>query len=337
MNEILSRAVDHYTSLQTGLIPAAGISELMFTSFYNRFIRHKEDPTALTFLLGFDSTPMLAEKSLYDLARWCQGQPDLAETLLKTPAYQTAGLISTGHVPESVEKGVWAEFYTYFQYHLQQFGHSIYELDFSKPLPLDDPTPLLETIIFFLSGKGTNPYMRQQATSEQRKQACQSTRARLKGIRHNIFTKLVTWAQKSGPLREDGLADVGLGWPLLRKMLHELGRRMAKGGVITEAEDIFWLLEEEVEQAAAQLDQGHELSIQLQTAIRLRKVTWQAQKRITPPPVLPRRSKLMGFDLEKWSPAQVGDLDQLIHGIGASPGQVTATASVLSRPRTSGA
>ena len=330
--EILSRAADHYTALQSGLIPAAGASELLFTSFYNRFIRRKEDPPALTFLLGFDSTPMLAEKSLYDLARWCHGQPELAETLLKTPAYQLAGLISTGHIPDGVEKEIWAEFYKYFQYHLQQFGHSIYELDFSKPLPLDDPTPLLETITFFLSGKGTNPYMRQQATSEQRKQACQSTRARLKGLRRNIFTKLMTWAQKSAPLREDGLADAGLGWPLLRKMLLELGRRMAIGGVITEAEDIFWLHEEEVDQAAAQLDQGHELSIQLQTTIRQRKATWQAQKRITPPPVLPRRSKLIGFDLEKWSPAQVGDSDQLIHGIGASPGQVTATASVLSGP-----
>jgi pyruvate,water dikinase len=53
----------------------------LFKSFYNRFVRRQEDPPALAFLLGFDSTPMLAEKSLYDLARWCQDHPP-AETSL---------------------------------------------------------------------------------------------------------------------------------------------------------------------------------------------------------------------------------------------------------------
>ena len=332
VNEILDRAVDHYTTLQSGLIPSAGLSEMMFNSFYNRFIRRKEDPTALTFLLGFDSIPMLAEKSLYDLARWGQGHPDLAETLQKTPAYQLAGLLSNAKIPTEVEKGTWAEFQEYFQYHLQQFGHSIYGLDFSKPLPLDDPTPLLETIKFFLSGQGANPYLRQQTASEQRKQAHQSTLARLRGLRRTIFQKLVTWAQRSAPLREDGLADVGLGWPLVRKMLLELGKRLVQGGVVAEPEDIFWLLEEEVEQSAVQLDQGKEISSQFQKAVQQRKATWQTQKRVTPPPVLPRRSRFLGFDLEKWSPAQVGDLDQMIHGIGASPGQVTAPASVLNGP-----
>jgi phosphohistidine swiveling domain-containing protein len=332
IREILNQAADHYTTLQSGLLPCAGISELLFTSFYNRFVRREADPQALNFLLGFDSTPMLAEKSLYDLARWCQGHPDLAETIQKIPAYQLASLLASLHIPAGVEKEIWLEFTKYFQYHLQQFGHSIYELDFSKPLPLDDPTPLLETMKFFLSGQGNNPYLRQQKASDQRNQAYQSTLARLKGIRRSIFQRLLTWAQRFAPLREDGLADIGLGWPLMRKMLLELGKRMVQKGTIDEAEDIFWLIEDEVEQAIAELELEKEPEVQFQTVIRQRKTAWQGEKRVTPPPVLPRHSKLMGFNLEKWTPVQTGELDQVIHGVGTSPGQVVAPASVLSGP-----
>jgi phosphohistidine swiveling domain-containing protein len=331
VNDLLDRAVNHYTTLQSGVIPAAGVSEALFNGFYNRFVRRKEDPPALTFLLGFDSTPILAEKSLYDLARWCQGYPDLAETILNIPAYQLAGAFFNSIPPVGLSQEIWAQFHEYFQYHLLQFGHSIYELDFAKPLPLDDPTPLLEAIKFFLSPQGANPYLRQQAASEQRKQAYESTCRRMKGLRRTIFQKLVTWAQKSSPLREDGLADIGLGWPLLRKMLLEVGYRLTQNTAIGEPEDIFWLREEELVQAANLLDQGNEV-IKLQTAVRQRKATWQAQKRLTPPPVLPRRSRMLGFDLEKWSPAQASELDQTIHGIGASPGQVTAQASVINGP-----
>jgi pyruvate,water dikinase len=39
------------------------------------------------------------------------------------------------------------------------------------------------------------------------------------------------------------------------------------------------------------------------------------------------------MDLEKWSPAKAGEQSgETIHGIGASPGQVTATAYVLHGP-----
>ena len=331
VNDLLDRAIDHYTTLQSGLIPAAGVSELLFNSFYNRFVRRKEDPPAMAFLLGFDSTPILAEKSLYDLARWCQGYAELAETLSNTPAYQLASALSNSMLPAGLTQESWDQFQEYFQYHLQQFGHSIYELDFSKPLPLDDPTPLLEAIKFFLSPQGTNPYLRQQAASEQRKQAYESTWRRTRGLRRAIFQKLVTWAQKSSPLREDGLADIGLGWPLVRKMLLEVGERLKQNTAIDEPEDIFWLREDELVQAATLLDQEQKIST-LQTAVRQRKAAWQAQKRLTPPPVLPRRSRILGFDLEKWSPAQASDLDQPIHGIGASPGQVIAQASVVNGP-----
>jgi hypothetical protein len=55
----------------------AYISETFFTLVYNRIIKRTDDPPALTFMLVFDSAPIQAEKSLYDLAMWARTQPKL--------------------------------------------------------------------------------------------------------------------------------------------------------------------------------------------------------------------------------------------------------------------
>ena len=53
-------------------------------------------------------------------------------------------------------------------------------------------------------------------------------------------------------VREDALAEIGLGYPLLRQMLYELGGRFAAAGAIQEPEDIFWLVQEEIESRRSQ-------------------------------------------------------------------------------------
>src|SRR5829696_6252900 len=64
--ELLDAGAEYYTSVQT-IIPLAVSSETLFTAFYNRLVRREGDPPPQTFLLGFDSMPIQAEKSLYDL------------------------------------------------------------------------------------------------------------------------------------------------------------------------------------------------------------------------------------------------------------------------------
>ena len=88
---------------------------------------------------------------------------------------------------------------------------------------------------------------------ETREQATQATLARLGPVRRFIFRKLLAWAQKIGPIREDLLAAAGHGWPLLRRLLLELGRRLTEAGAIAQSDDIFWLEEAEVSVAAPAL------------------------------------------------------------------------------------
>jgi pyruvate,water dikinase len=214
------------------------------------------------------------------------------------------------------------------QEHLHRYGHTIYNLDFANPVPADNPAPLLETLKLYLNGQGTNPYVRQQASIERREQAARLLTRRLKGWRLNGFNTYLARAQRYAPLREDGLADIGLAYPLMRKMLIEIGHRLVRGGLMAGAEDIFWLTQEEVQQGAAALDAGQALD-NLSAAILLRKSSWKLARQITPPVMLPQM-KLFGRDLRQLKNRRPrGRSGKTIRGVACSPGSVTAPANVI--------
>jgi rifampicin phosphotransferase len=308
-------AAEYYTAVQT-IIPAAATSEILLTRFYESVVRTKDDPPALVFVLGFDSAPIRAEKSLYDLATWTRNHQELAESLLTRPVQEFLERAATS------EDAVWHEWHTRFQAHLSAYGHTVYNLDFMNPVPADDPGPLLETLRFFVSGKGVDPYERQRRFATRREEATAAVLARMDPVRARAFRRLVYWAETITPVREDALADVGLAWPQVRRMLFEIGRRLQQAGVINEPEDVFWLHRSEIDEGPGNLaDQ-----------VEQRKRVWRGQRRATPPQLLPKGG--WGDAFRRWMPAaseeQTGDV---IKGIGGSMGTVTAPARVLGGPQ----
>ncbi|HET7090125.1 MAG TPA: PEP/pyruvate-binding domain-containing protein, partial [Anaerolineae bacterium] len=326
VRELMEAAIDAYFALVSGIIPGAWISEALFTFVY-RFTKRRDDPSAPTYLLGYDSVPIQAEKALYDLAEWVRTRTELAAYLSRTPAAQLAAQLDSEQVPADVSADNWREWQSQFQAHLRRYGHAIYNLDFANPVPADDPTPLLDTCKMFINGQGMNPHERQQAAADRREQATQAMLTRLKGLRLKLFRKYVASAQHYAPLREDGLADVGLSYPLLRQMLRELGRRFTVGGLIEQPDDVFWLTQDEVEQAVARLDRGESLN-SLSALVLQRKAAWRAARRLAPPMMLPH---IKLFERIRTARKRRDGKDSL-KGVAASPGRVTATARVLYGP-----
>jgi pyruvate,water dikinase len=330
--ELLDGMAHLITTLQSSTMGAAAGSEMLFTRVYEKMVKREGDPDAPAFLMGYDSIPIRAEKALFDLAQWCRERADLASYLTDTPTAALAERWEDGQAPEGVGADAWREWQNRFCEHLDQYGYAIYDLDFAKPVPADEPTPILEVLKMYLGGRGTNPRERQQQLAERREQATQETLERLKGLKLKIFRKVLGWAQHLAPLREDGIADIGLGYPLLRRMLRELGRRFAQAGAIVQADDVFWLRENEVREAASALDQGALLS-DMTGRIQERKAAWRANRRVTPPPQLPPSKKFMGMSTDIWLAASTEDqVGEAIKGVAASPGRVTATARVLHGP-----
>jgi pyruvate,water dikinase len=330
--EIVEAAAGYYVSIQV-LLGAANLSEAIFTNVYNRLIKRNGDPPALTFLLGFDSAPIRAEKSLYDLAMWARRQGELAGYLARTSSKDIAAAYESQATPIA-DGGSWREFIGRLAEHLNHFGHAVYDLDFAKSVPAENPKSLLETLKYFIAGQGRSPHERQAAAAAAREQAAESLLARLRGLRPRLFRRLLRWAQRWAPLREDTLADVGLGWPVLRRMLREVGRRLVAAGAIAQRDEVFWLKWEEAEDAACALDAGQPVE-DYRRAIAERRETWKQEHGVTPPVALPikRGARLFGLDLSRWMPARSGQTaSSIIRGIGASPGRVSGAACVIHGP-----
>lgn len=328
--QLTEAAIEAYGSLVSGVIPAAWMSEAWFTWTY-KFLKRRDDPSAPTYLMGFDSLPIKAEKSLYDLAQWAQTSADLAAYLKDTSTKDLIAGFEQRQIPASVNVEDWNAWKSRFQTYLQDYGYMIYNLDFGNPVPADDPEPVLETFKLYLNDLGTNPHERQQSTANRRQTAVQTMQARLKGRWLKSFRKNLERAQKYAPLREDGLAEVGLGYPLVRQMLLELGRRFAEGGLIEKPEEVFWLVEDEVEEVSAQLDQGEDLE-SISPNIPKRRASREAASRATPPLALFRVS-IFGMDLvtmKSGGPRRVKG--NTFKGVGASPGSITAQACVVKGP-----
>ncbi len=333
VHTIVHEAADYYLSVQSGLLPAAYMSESFFTLVYNRFLKPRNGPPALTFVLGYDSAPIQAEKSLYDQAQWIREQSALSILLTNMSSSEFTDAYRSEQVA-GIDEQLWSEFRKRLAAHLARFGHTIYDLDFAQPVPADDPATLLETLKFFLSGEATDPYTRQATTAVAREQAVQTTLRQLHGVRRSLFRRLLRWAQRFAPLREDALADVGLGWPVLRQMLHEIGRRLSGASAIDTPDDIFWLTLDDVQAAASALDTGQRPG-DYSAVVAGRRTTWESERAITPPVSLPLRggARFLGIDISSVLPArtdqQAGDI---IKGIGASPGRVVGPARVISGP-----
>jgi rifampicin phosphotransferase len=333
-SEITDQAAQYYLSVQSGILPGAYMSEWFFTLAYNRFLKKRNGPSALTFMLGFDSTPIRAEQSLYDLAQWVRGHAELATQLANMSGEQFTAAYREQATQGVAADGAWPEFWQRLTDHLAHFGHAIYDLDFAKALLADEPAPALETLKFFLSDKAPDPYVRQATAKEAREQATQAMLNQLRGPRLKLFRSLVGTAQRFAPMREDALADVGLGWPILRRMLREIGRRLTEAGVIDNPDEVFWLTLDELQEAATALDAGQS-PMDNRALIAERHKTWESQRALTPPVTMPLKSgaRFWGIDFSSMMPARADQTtDNVIKGVGASPGRITGSARVIHGP-----
>jgi pyruvate,water dikinase len=332
VNEVVDEFAQHLGALMASTMGPTSGTEGLFTQVYEKLVRQDNDPPAPTFLLGFENAPLRTEKALYDLAIWCREQDVLRIHLTGTPTAEVTKQFVEQVSPPGIDLALWEDWRCRFRDYLDQYGYSIYDMDFSKPLPMDEPGPLLEMLKQFINGQIQSPYERQEGYVQRREQAERAIRNRLKRFKRWAFEKTLKWAQERAPLREDGIASIGLGFPLLRGMLRELGYRFAEAGVLQNMNDIYWLERSEVESLTAAIEQGRDLNTMVET-VNERKKVWAARKRITPPPQLPPGKKYMGFDMEAFLAGGEDSQDRnTLRGVAASPGQVTATARVLHGP-----
>ena len=248
--QLLDAGCLYYTTVQT-IIPVASMAELTWTGLYNPVLRRSADAAASDFLLGYDSTPITAEKALFVLAEWCREDAALAGAL------GSAGVDALADgPPEGVTADLWAEWRSRLSAHLNAYGHMTYNLDVANAVPADDPSPVLQALRHALGGAASDPVERQRRLAERRERYTYELLARLDPMRAALAVRALRAAQAWGPIREDALAAMGLAWPPMRRLLRDLGRRLVDAGALDRPDDVFWLSLDEARSLGVSADAG---------------------------------------------------------------------------------
>jgi pyruvate,water dikinase len=181
----------------------------------------------------------------------------------------------------------------------------------------------------YLRGEGTDPTARRDRASKDREAGAERIRGHLSRPIRRTFDRLLGWAQRLAPVREDALAGVGLGWPAARRALRTLGSRLVTAGTLAEPDEVFWLRRDELAELAASLDAGVTTLPTRAAVVDERQRIWRGQALAQPPQMLPERSIWHIWD--RFMPARESN-DAVLRGIGGSGGTVTSPVRVLTDP-----
>jgi phosphohistidine swiveling domain-containing protein len=278
------------------------------------------------FLRGFPSKTLEAEAELDAIARRVRESAALRDYILATPAERLlAGLPDT---PDA--DSLRADLDHYFA----RYGHQIYNLDFISPTLIDAPLPTLLGLKALVRDPERVAFARRAEVVRERDRLTAETERSLDWPPRWLFRKIVPWAQRFAPYREEGLFYVGAGWPKLRRLALELGRRLVVVGSLGAPDDIFFLESGELEQAIAARATGQGRPDLARLANERRELR-EAQKRLHPPAAVPPSEHLRvgPFDYSERETQRRNAPDATtLQGFAVSAGRVTAPASVILSP-----
>jgi rifampicin phosphotransferase len=287
---------------------------------------HGRGLTSGMFLRGFPSPTVDAETELEALAEQIRVSGELRALVSATPA---------ATLPEAVGNAkAGQDWLAAFARYLDRYGHQVYNLDFVAPTQADDPLPVLLSLKAMVQRPGRDPRARQQSIIAERDALVRETAQALDPLRRRLFRVLLGWAERFGPEREQALFYMGAGWPALRRLALELGRRLAESGSLLAAEDVFFLETPEIG-AAISARVASQARPELARLARERRERREARKRLHPPPVVPPGYKVRfgPIDMSAWETQRRNVPESsTLRGFAVSPGRVSAPATVIRSP-----
>jgi pyruvate,water dikinase len=143
------------------------------------------------------------------------------------------------------------------------------------------------------------------------------------------FDRLLSVAQRYVPVRERQAAELTLGWPLLRRTVLRLGEILARGGVLSDAEQVFFLTRDELTAALGADGKAAALAVRA----RERRATWEQQRRLLAPLMLGSWSattrRLYRDQIEGLRSGPPVESADHLRGQPASPGRATGPARII--------
>jgi phosphohistidine swiveling domain-containing protein len=321
--QALSTADAFYWFAVSVILGMSKVTDNLLNSFLVRFGKERGLTSGL-FLRGFPSKTLTAQVTLETIANTLRASPVLRELVLKTPAANLMETLQKKPDARAVRKQI--------QSYLETYGHRIYTLDFAEPTAGEDPVTLLLSLKALVQSPADSS-RRQAELARNRDMLAETIAQSFEPLKRWCFRRLLSWARKYGPYREEALFYIGAAWPTLRSLAHELGQRMTAGNILRTPDDIYYLRPSEVESALAACAAGQALP-DFKKRTQARRELREARKQLDPPAKIPALPFKFGplnlslFETQKLDEDEHGNLK----GFAVSPGKVTAPATVIRSP-----
>jgi phosphohistidine swiveling domain-containing protein len=285
--------------------------------------------TSYRFLQGFANTTVEGNTALWKLSRQALASPEVRTVFEERAAAEIVGAL------EGSEAG--RGFLVQLQAYLDEYGErgSAF-FDFDKPTWIEDPTPVLRTIADYLGQPDRDPDAEQAALAAERERAIAAAHEQLAGYPQAVreqFGFLLQVAQDATILGEDHNYWIDCkGMYQMRRVVVEIGRRLAAAGVIAAPDDIFYLTLDEMRAAFASVPE-----IDRTALVTERKTDVRHWSMVHAPPVLgteppgPPPDDPMGRAIGRFfgGPPQPMTEPGVLKGNAGSKGVVRGTARIL--------
>jgi rifampicin phosphotransferase len=170
-----------------------------------------------------------------------------------------------------------------------------------------------------------DPVRNLATAAKQRREIEQQCRLQLKNpIRRMIFNHLLIRSQQGSIFRENIKNEAIKLLTAMRKLLIELGKRLADKGVLESADDVFFLRQEEI----APVVNGR-ADFDIHQVVAVRRAEYDKNSSVTSPDVVFGK-----FDSDSYIPDTEDEQREVLSGLGVSPGKATGKARVILRADT---
>jgi phosphohistidine swiveling domain-containing protein len=291
----------------------------------------------MTMVIGFDSKAFQVDKEMWQLAQDAI-QAGLKEIFMLSDTKELQAKLSQSDAGKE-----WLKSLDTF---LIEHGWRMQRMhDFFEPTWIEAPIQAILSIKAFMKTEDTAfklDGVRQQL-SEKREQAVSEAMKKVPEEKKELFTQLLDLAQHAGSYSEGHTYYHEMqAHAIIRNGLMGIGRRLADGGAIDKAEDVFFLIPDELEMAILVPEQ-----FDLRYLVEPRKKQRESWHEIQLPPVLTTRENMMEAFMMDMAPANEAisakvvqgglpavrpELNADFYGAFGAPGFVEGTARVILSP-----
>ena len=230
------------------------------------------------FLSGLRSLSMEAQDEISDIAELIRADDGLVELVLTTPAQRLLPALCERSEAQLIVQAI--------DQHLERYGHQISTLDFAEPTLAEDPLPVMLNLKAVVQDTDHDPAATKIDIARRRQTALREAKQAFSDEDWRELCDFLWLMKRVYPDRDQALFYLGAGWPTLRRLALELGRRLVEAGTLTRPDDLFYLWKAELEEAMAARQAGQALP-ELKERVAVQRELQQARMRLVPPNTVP--------------------------------------------------